>query len=164
MRTRAVPESSLRFFFVLLLCLAAGGWAVAHQKNGWVAPDEAKKLKNPVPADDAALAAGKATYTAKCASCHGDTGKGDGDDAMMYSVKPADFTDAHMMAEMTDGEIFWKMGEGKLPMPAFKKRLTDEQRWQLVNYIRTFAPKPPASPAPPPPPPAKPKAQAPPHK
>jgi mono/diheme cytochrome c family protein len=66
------------------------------------------------------------------------------------------------MAEMTDGEIFWKMGEGKLPMPAFKKRLTDEQRWQLVNYLRTFAPKPPASAAPLPPP-AKPKS-APPHK
>lgn len=163
MGNNAMQKTSRRFLFVLLFCLAAGGWAVAHQKNGWVAPDEAKKLKNPVPADDASIAAGKATYTAKCASCHGDAGKGDGDDAMMYSVKPADFTDAHMMAEMTDGEIFWKMGEGKLPMPSFKKRLTDEQRWQLVNYIRTFSPKPPASPAAPPAPPDKPKS-APPHK
>lgn len=156
-----MQKSFLCFLFVLLLCLAAGGWAVARDKNGWVAPEEAKKLRNPVPADAAAIAAGKAIYTAKCASCHGDTGKGDGDDAMMYSVKPADFTDAHLMAEMTDGEIFWKIGEGWLPMPSFKKRLTDEQRWQLVDYIRTFAPQPPAPPLPPQ---AKPKGQAPPHK
>src|SRR4029077_19866649 len=97
MGNNAMQKPSLRFLFVLLLCLAAGGWAVAHQKSGWGAPAEEKKQKTPVPADDASIAAGKATYTAKCASCHGDTGKGDGDDAMMYYVKPADFTDAHMI-------------------------------------------------------------------
>jgi mono/diheme cytochrome c family protein len=48
---------------------------------------------------------------------------------------------------MTDGEIFWKMTEGRKPMPSFKKQLTDEQRWQLVNFLRTFAPKPVAKPA-----------------
>jgi len=46
-----------------------------------------------------------------------------------------------MMEEMTDGEIFYKISEGRRPMPSFKKRLTEEQRWQLVNYVRTFAPK-----------------------
>ena len=61
----------------------------------------------------------------------------------MYSVKPANFTDSHMMSEMTDGELFWKLSEGRRPMPSFKKRLTEEQRWQLVNFVRTFAPPPP---------------------
>jgi len=59
----------------------------------------------------------------------------------MYDVQPADFTDAHMMGEMTDGEIFYKITEGRKPMPSFKKRMTEEQRWQLVNYVRTFVPK-----------------------
>jgi len=49
---------------------------------------------------------------------------------------------------MTDGELFWKISEGRRPMPEFKKRLTEEQRWQLVNYVRTFAPKPAPAPKP----------------
>ena len=53
--------------------------------------------------------------------------------------KPSDFTDAHMMGEMTDGGIFWKMSEGHGPMPSFKKLLTAEERWHLVNYLRTLA-------------------------
>jgi mono/diheme cytochrome c family protein len=40
---------------------------------------------------------------------------------------------------MTDGEIFWKITEGRRPMPSFKKELTDEQRWQLVNFLRRLA-------------------------
>jgi mono/diheme cytochrome c family protein len=84
-----------------------------------------------------------------CAQCHGEQGKGDGPDAPMYDVVPTNFTDAHMMAEMTDGEIFWKVSEGRRPMPSFKKRLTEEQRWQVVNYLRTFVPKPAPKPDPP---------------
>ena len=163
MATSAQSNLAIRkAVFVLLLALIAAAIVyVVLDNRPWTVPEEAKQVKNPVQPSESALQSARSVYSEKCAHCHGDTGKGDGDDAMMYSVKPADFTDAHMMAEMTDGEIFWKMGEGKLPMPAFKKRLTDEQRWQLVDYIRTFSPKPSASS--PPPPPAKPKS-APPHK
>ncbi len=122
------------------LFLAA--WAVAHGTKNWPVPDEARKLKNPVPATEASLAAAKAVYVEQCAQCHGDQGKGDGPESPMYDVKPADFTDAHMMSEMTDGEIFWKISEGRRPMPSFKQRLTEEQRWQLVSFVRTFSPKP----------------------
>ncbi len=62
--------------------------------------------------------------------------------AEMSSPKPADFADAQMMGGMTDGEVFYKISEGRMPMPSFKKKLSDEQRWQLVNLIRAFAPKP----------------------
>jgi mono/diheme cytochrome c family protein len=124
------------------LCLTLVAWAAAHGPKNWPVPEEARKLKNPVPASAASLAAAKAVYVDTCAQCHGEEGKGDGPEAPMYDVKPADFSDAHMMGEMTDGEIFWKIGEGRRPIPSFKKRLTDEQRWQLVNYVRTFALKP----------------------
>ncbi len=138
-----------RFFFLLLLLSLAGFvWAVAHTHNGWAAPEEAKNLKNPVPANEETLAAGKALYADKCANCHGDKGDGKGPEAEMYAVPPSDFTDAHMMSEMTDGEIFWKITEGRRPMPSFKKQFTDEQRWQLVNYLHTFSKPASASPAP----------------
>ena len=113
---------------------------MAHVKN-WPVPEAAKKLKNPVAGGPAAVRAAKAIFADKCAQCHGDRGKGDGPEAMMYDVKPADLSNAKMMAEMTDGEIFWKMSEGRQPMPSFKKQLSVEQRWQLVHLLRTFVNK-----------------------
>ena len=124
---------------VAVLILA--GWVSAHDEK-WVAPPEAKKLKNPVAPNADNLSAAHAIYMDKCANCHGEKGLGDGPEAAMYDVQPSNLADAHMMSEMTDGEIFWKIGEGSKPMPSFKKQLSDEQRWQLVNYLRTLAPKP----------------------
>jgi mono/diheme cytochrome c family protein len=115
--------------------------AMPHDPKDWPVPEAAKKMKNPVPRSNAALSAAKAIFNDQCVSCHGETGKGDGPDAMMYEVQPADLTDAHMMGMMSDGEIFFKISEGRKPMPAFKKSLTDEQRWQLVHFVRTLAPK-----------------------
>lgn len=132
----------LRSAIFLIAGVALAAWAAAHGEKSWSAPEEAKKLKNPVATSEATLAAAKAIYMDNCAQCHGEQGKGDGPDAPLYAVVPTNFTDAHMMGEMTDGEIFWKVSEGRRPMPSFKKRLTEEQRWQVVNYLRTFAPKP----------------------
>ncbi|MBI1750083.1 MAG: c-type cytochrome [Acidobacteria bacterium] len=142
------PHRSSRFAFLLIsLSLALVGSALSHDKKDWPVPEEARTMTNPVPLTDAALASAKAIFDESCANCHGDTGKGDGPDAAMYSVKPADLSDAHMMSEMTDGEIFYKISEGRKPMPPFKKTLTEEQRWQLVHFVRTFAPKPAPAPA-----------------
>jgi mono/diheme cytochrome c family protein len=127
---------------VFLLAVAVLGLAHGHGKDDWPVPAEAKKMKNPVPASEAGLAAARGPFAENCAQCHGETGKGDGPMADMTNPKPADFSDAHMMGEMTDGEIFYKIGEGRMPMPSFKKKFSGEQRWQLVNLIRTFAPKP----------------------
>jgi mono/diheme cytochrome c family protein len=124
----------------VIVCAAALGFA--HGDKKWPVPAAAKAMKNPVAATPAGLKAAKEIYADKCQQCHGDTGKGDGPESMMYSTKPANFTDAHMMSEMSDGELFYKMTEGREPMPSFRRQLTEEQRWQLVHYIRTFTPKP----------------------
>lgn len=126
---------------VAMSALLLAGWTSAHDEK-WTAPPEAKKLRNPVASTADNLNAARAIFMDKCASCHGDKGLGDGPEAAMYDVQPSNLADAHMMSEMTDGEIFWKIGEGNKPMPSFKKQLSDEQRWQLVNYIRTLSPKP----------------------
>ena len=56
-----------------------------------------------------------------------------------YRTKPTNFTDAKLVDAMSDGELFWKMTNGRKPMPSFKIRLSEEQRWELVNLIRAFA-------------------------
>jgi hypothetical protein len=52
---------------------------------------------------------------------------------------PSDLTDSAKIDKLTDGEIFYQITEGRKPMPSFKKKLTCEQRWQLVLLVRSFA-------------------------
>jgi Cytochrome C oxidase, cbb3-type, subunit III len=56
------------------------------------------------------------------------------------SVAPADFRDARAMAAISDGELYWQITKGARPMPSFES-LPEETRWQLVDYVRTFAPR-----------------------
>ncbi len=120
--------------------LLFAGWTAAHDKD-WPVPPAAAKVKNPIAPTPDNLAAARAIFMDKCANCHGEKGGGDGPEADMYTPSPSKFNDAHMMSEMTDGGIFWKMTEGRKPMPSFKNQLSDEQRWQLVNFVRTLTPK-----------------------
>jgi len=128
----------LAFAFLLAVICASIAIAV-YQNRQWKIPEEAKLRKNPIPPSASALAAARAIYLEKCVQCHGETGKGDGPDAAMYYPAPATLTDAKRMNSITDGELFYQISEGRKPMPAFKKRLTEEQRWQLVLLVRSFA-------------------------
>ncbi len=129
-------KSLLVFFFVLIaLSIVFAVW----QNREWVVPEEAKKLKNPLTPTDAALALGRAVYFDKCADCHGEQGRGDGPQARMYDPVPGNLTDVQHISTRTDGELFYQISEGHRPMPAFKKRLSEEQRWQLVLFVRSLA-------------------------
>jgi mono/diheme cytochrome c family protein len=123
---------------VLGTCIFFFGRAGAQETAPapWVAPDDAKKVKNPFPPTPETLVDGEMLFTDNCALCHGDKGMGDGPGAKTIKVKPANFTDEKMMAEETDGSLFWKMSNGRGPMPAWKSVLSDKERWELVGYIR----------------------------
>lgn len=109
--------------------------------GGWNVPPDANQMKNPVVLNAATLNSARVLYRNDCAKCHGINGDGKKppDSMYSYSTKPTNFTDAKLVDAMSDGEIFWKITNGRKPMPSFKIRLTDEQRWELVNLIRIFA-------------------------
>lgn len=96
---------------------------------------------NPVPADAASIARGQQLFTTNCASCHGATGRGDGPAAATLDPRPADLTNAHMRLH-ADGTIFQTISDGVSgsAMPAWKDRLSETDRWDLVNYLRTLEP------------------------
>jgi mono/diheme cytochrome c family protein len=126
--------------FVLLLLAAAGSALYAFFHPGpWIVPEEAKRMQNPLKPSQADLSGARKLYMDKCVECHGDSGKGDGSQARMYDPLPSNFTDAAHMNSISDGELFYKISEGHRPMPAFKKRFTEEQRWQLVLFLRRLA-------------------------
>jgi mono/diheme cytochrome c family protein len=133
-----------RFGVTLVLVMLTGGLVGVWAEDAappWTAPARAARKKNPVDADAASVAAGQALYEKNCLSCHGATGKGNGPAAKDLQKTPGDLSQAKMW-EQTDGALFWKLTEGRTPMPTFEKTLSETERWQTINYIRTLAPKP----------------------
>ena len=127
-----------KILMIILSLAILSAWQMNDAQDGnWVAPSSANQLKNPLNGDEAATKAGAVLYKQMCAICHGDKGKGDGMAGMSLNPRPSNFTKSAIQ-EQTDGAIFWKLTTGRSPMAGYEKILKENQRWQLVNYIRTF--------------------------
>lgn len=129
---------------LMLLLFAVMMPTLAHAQEDperWTAPTEADTLTNPFSHDDAdALARGQETFVMLCAACHGDRGDGTGAAGQAWNPPPADFTSADVQSQ-TDGALYWKISEGNPPaMLTYKNMIDEEEIWQLVSYLRTFAP------------------------
>jgi mono/diheme cytochrome c family protein len=98
---------------------------------------------NPITPSTISIETGQAIYMDKCSSCHGMTGKGDGPTGLILNPRPADLSIHAIPGVHTDGQLYAWITNGypNSAMPGFKAILTDEQRWDLVNFIRTLAPK-----------------------
>jgi len=135
------PSKKLKLLKLLIVVTAIFvSAAVKAQVKPWVAPVAAQAVKNPMPPTPAMLKEAKTLYVTNCAPCHGERGKGDGPAAAALTPRPADHTSAALHNE-TDGSLFWKLSEGRSPMPQYKKILTETQRWELICYIRSLSKK-----------------------
>jgi len=108
------------------------------QGKPWVAPDKANKTVNPIKSSAASIAAGKTLWIQHCASCHGKTGAGDGNKAAQLETPVGDFRTAGFQNQ-SDGSMYYKVAEGRDDMPAFKKKIPDqEDLWNLVVFMRSL--------------------------
>lgn len=112
---------------------------VVQQKTNWIAPEWADTLKFPFTNNSNTEQKGKILFEKLCTACHGNAGKGDGAAGVALKPRPQDLTSA-MVQKQTKGAIFWKITTGRSPMASYKTVLTDDQRWQLVSYIRKLNP------------------------
>lgn len=124
---------TLIFFFI-----AAVSFGFIQAAKPWPVPDKAAKTANPVKSDAASIAAGKTLWVQHCSSCHGKTGAGDGTKAAQLKTQPEDLKVA-VVQNQSDGTLFFKVAEGRDDMPAFKKKIPDQEDiWNLVNFMRSL--------------------------
>jgi mono/diheme cytochrome c family protein len=111
-------------------------------------------LVNPVPPTVTSVDAGQTLYEANCARCHGVDARGGGVDAGTTQVPPSNLRSGHLNAH-SDADIYTWISDGLTGgMPAWSSKLSETDRWNLVNYLRSVdgrgpAPAPSAVVAPP---------------
>ena len=104
----------------------------------WKVPVKYENMKNPTD-PKADIAIGKSLYSKHCKSCHGKEGYGDGPKAEEQDGDLGDFSTSEFQAQ-SDGALFYKTTIGRNDMPEYVKKMPeDEDRWLVVNYMRTLA-------------------------
>jgi mono/diheme cytochrome c family protein len=129
---------SVAVFFTMLIASALVALSEEQSKAKWSAPAAEAQKKNPIAATESSLAAGRKIYSKTCVMCHGKTGDADGPAVIELNIHPAKLSDPKLETE-SDGALFWKITTGKKPMPTYGKRLSETDRWNLVNYIRMLS-------------------------
>ncbi len=110
------------------------------QKPGapWTIPAAYKTKVNPHKDDASLVRTGRTLWAQHCRSCHGNMGLGDGPRARTMKTFPGNFKDAEFQKH-TDGDIYYMSFVGRDEMPNFEKTIADdEERWAIVNFIRTM--------------------------
>jgi mono/diheme cytochrome c family protein len=118
------------------LALVAGGVLVVAAVLGEQTPGS--DIVNPIPGTTQSITAGAAIYQANCAACHGAEARGGGPAAGTTQVPPTDLRSGHLNIH-TDGDIYYWISNGQPGgMPAWASRLSENDRWNLVNYLRSI--------------------------
>lgn len=113
-------------------------FTIQQQPKGkaWEIPAKYKSMKNPSVGKNVEI--GKSLWGKHCKSCHGNAGLGDGPKGKMLKTFPGDFSSAKFQA-YADGAIYYMSFIGRDEMPNFEKKITtEEDRWAVVNFIRTL--------------------------
>ena len=99
-----------------------------------------QQVENPVGVSWGSIGTGAGIYQEKCLFCHGPKGEGDGPVGKTLTKQPANFTNPRFKFR-SEQYFFWRISTG-VPgtrMPEWGRSLNEEQRWNLVNYVRFLA-------------------------
>ncbi len=137
---RRTPTALTAGFALAFIAVASLSVGTSAQSIG--GSPEARKVKNPVAATPESIAAGKALFMKNCRFCHGEDAKGDGPMAPK-DTHPANLVDDKWDRGSTDGEIFAVIRNGAGPKFEMKpqKTLSDQDIWNIVNYLRSIGPQ-----------------------
>lgn len=119
------------FIFIISLFIASQAFS-----QDWVVPESFKTMSNPQAYNLENVKKGKDLYMDHCKSCHGDPGKHNG---LPLVPPPPDIT-SEAMQNNTEGELFYKITNGRGPMPRFEATISEDDRWRVISYIMNFNP------------------------
>jgi mono/diheme cytochrome c family protein len=130
------------FFCCTLLFLVSSAQQPAPTPSPAVIPAEAARMVNPVKSTPESLAHAKKIYGYDCAMCHAANGNGKGDVVADLKLKMKDYTDPAALKDLSDGELFYiiRNGRGQMP-PEEAARAKDEDVWNMVVLVRSFGKK-----------------------
>lgn len=97
-------------------------------------------LRNPIPRSAQSIARGRDLFLKDCVVCHGAEGRGDGPAAASMQKKPKDLARLAPPPIFPDGVIAYRIIHGKNLMPAYGTTLSENEIWDLLNFIRSLAP------------------------
>jgi mono/diheme cytochrome c family protein len=128
---------------IALFSLAACGGGPEEVTSSAVAadvPESAANVANPVEFTNESVVQGAQLFAKNCAVCHGEGGEGDGPGSAGLDPPPANLRLEAIQAN-SDGTFFYVITNGieGSAMPAWERTLSDEERWHLVNFIRSLA-------------------------
>lgn len=116
---------------MLLFTVFLPMWVGAH---GWKAPPEAAQKINPLQMNEESIQEGRKSYAQSCASCHGKNARGDGPKAKYLGQEPADLL--KRIENHSESDFFWKISKGRGEMPGYEGKLSKQQIWSIINYIK----------------------------
>jgi hypothetical protein len=108
--------------------------AIYSKGQEWTVPEDKKGKLSPFRFNDDTRKAGEKLYFINCKSCHGNPGKGN----TLALVPPPPDPATDRVQKNRDGELFYKISEGKGPMPSFKNVLSSNEIWNIISFLRTF--------------------------
>jgi mono/diheme cytochrome c family protein len=123
---------------ILIICfyIILVSFPIDTSAGEWKAPAKAANRLNPVPKNKTSIKSGKQLFLKYCATCHGNNGQGDGILSWKLNPKPANLKE--QAGNHSDGDFAWKITNGKGSMPAFKDKLSENEIWQLTNFIQSW--------------------------
>jgi len=122
-------------FKIVALAVVSVFFLKSFAQNNWNVPADKKAKNSYVKFDAASAGQGEAIYNKNCASCHGNPGKGNVQKTL--NPIPPDLSSKGTQS-LTDGELFYILSTGRGLMPNFKSMISDEERWKVISYIRSF--------------------------
>jgi mono/diheme cytochrome c family protein len=134
MKLKTIHFSSTILAIVIIFTIVA---FESPPGDRWVAPPSADKIINPLKNNASATKSGKKLFNSYCVVCHGPKGRGDGMAGASLTPKPANLTLQEIQSQ-TDGAIYWKIMNGRTPMPSYKDVIPDKNVWEMINYLRTL--------------------------
>jgi mono/diheme cytochrome c family protein len=123
--------------WVIVAFASALAAPLAAQSSEWTIPSDAAQVKSPLSRTPSVLKQGQNIFKSRCQQCHGADGAGHGP-ASDPDHPAANLTEASNATDNFDGVLFYKVWNGRKPMPAFKTELTPNEVWSVIEYVKSL--------------------------